>query len=63
MNEIIEKFFIEEGVGECTDNQFEFGNTHRKNITCAFCIDGICHYNGDCDRRTGETGNDGWKFN
>ena len=63
MSHIIDRFFVELDQGTCKDNEFEFGNTHRKNITCMFCIEGRCHYSGECDRRSGEQEHEGWKYN
>lgn len=60
----IEKFFINESVGKCTDPNLEFGNMYRKNIYCNFCINGKdCHYNGECERREGSTEHIGWRTN
>lgn len=63
MNHPIDQFFTKEPQGTCTDEQFEFGNAYRKNINCFFCINNVCHYDGHCDRRSGEDKNEGWRIN
>ena len=60
-NAIEKYFYSEQSLGICTDPEFEFGNTHRKMITCRFCKDLKCHYNGDCSRRTIPDVNLGWR--
>ena len=58
---IIEKFLTVEDQGQCTNDSFEFGNLYRKDIKCSFCIDGRCHYNGECDRRDIPDQHLGWR--
>ena len=58
---LIEKFLTTEEQGYCTDPTFEFGNTYRKDIRCNFCIDGKCHYVGECDRRDVPDQHLGWR--
>ena len=62
MTELIKKFYVEDSQGKCTDNIFEFGNTHRKTFNCSFCSEeGSCHYKGECDRRNILNKNLGWR--
>ena len=61
---LIEKFFAMNPQGTCMDPMFEFGNLHRKEIKCSFCIDeNSCHYMGECDRRSTSEIGLGWKIN
>jgi hypothetical protein len=62
MSNLIEKFLVMEPQGVCTDDSFEFGNLHRKSIRCSFCINGECHYIGECDRRDIPDQNLGWRI-
>lgn len=63
MTELIKKFCIQESQGNCTEPIFEFGNLHRKEYICPFCINnGECHYCGKCDHREGEVANEGWRI-
>lgn len=60
---LIEKFTTKENQGKCTDNNFEFGNLHRKDYKCAFCDkNNNCYYNGECDRRDTPNQNLGWRI-
>ena len=59
---VINAFFSEKlDYGECKNDEFEFGNTHRSIIKCSFCVLGKCHYNGYCERRMNE--HSGWDSN
>ena len=62
MSELIKKFFVEEVQGKCTDDEFEFGNLHRKNFKCSFCANGNCHYKGECDSRDDPNQHLGWRI-
>ena len=62
MKKEIELFYSKEIKGKCTDNKFEFGNLHRKEYKCSFCIEDMeCHYCGECDRRDIPNQHLGWR--
>lgn len=61
MNSTIKKFYTENPQGKCTDNNFEFGNLHRKEYKCSFYNNGKCHYVGNCDRKNTNNQNLGWR--
>ena len=62
MTDLLKKFYSESIKGTCTDSVFEFGNLHRKEYVCPFCINNKeCHYNGECDRRDIPDQNFGWR--
>ena len=50
-NSLKDAFYSDCALGECKNNEFEFGNTHRQMIYCMYCVDGCCHYKGHCDRK------------
>lgn len=58
----IDRFFSEEKKGECGNDEFELGNLHRKIIKCKFCVNGECHYTGECKRRDNPGYFDGWDW-
>lgn len=58
----IDQFFSEEKKGECGNDEFELGNLHRKIIKCKFCVNGECHYTGECKRRNNPGYFDGWDW-
>lgn len=59
----IDKFFTEKKQGDCSNDEFEFGNLHRTIIKCKFCVKGECHYNGKCERRDNPEYVSGWDWN
>ena len=50
----IDDFFREKNTGKCKNSSFEVGSMYRKQMNCMFCINGYCHFVGDCDRRKEE---------
>jgi hypothetical protein len=61
ISKIFQCMYSKSPIGDCKNSDFEFGNMHRTNISCAFHIDGKCYFNGDCDRR--HTNYSGWNTN